>query len=161
MNKKTLYALGALMLTFSAVGCGSSTSSGTGGAGGKAPGTGGSGATTVPTVPSACKSYCDMFPASCPACGSLSPVLTACIKFCIAERGCASGGIENSMDYRCIQVANAGGGSLDSLTTECKAANVDWFDCLANQSMVCAGSMANLPGACTTQATALAAACNK
>ena len=156
------------MLSFSAIGCGSSSGGGTGGAGGGAAtgsvGTTGSGGATVPTVASACASYCTKYPASCPDCASLSPVLTACTKFCIAERDCSSkgGGIEDSMQYRCMEASNNGNMSLDTLATACKTATTTFFNCLATQPMICTAdkTMANLPGACTTEATMLGAACN-
>lgn len=172
MNRKALCALGVLMLSFSAIGCGSSGSSGgTGGAGGGAAtgsggakgsgGATGSGGASVPTVASACASYCTKFPDSCPTCASLSPVLTACTKFCIAERDCDPGGsVEDSMNYRCIEAVNLGQMSLDTLAANCKTATTAWFNCLATQPMVCLNGMANQPGACTSEATALSMACN-
>jgi hypothetical protein len=112
-------------------------------------------------VASACSSYCTVHPESCPTCGALSPVVTACIKYCIAERGCSSG-VENSIDYRCMNVAVINGGdSLDMASAACKTAYTNWFTCLSGQTMVCLdATTANEPGSCTTEAAALGTACN-
>lgn len=164
MNTKALCAIGILALSLSAVACGGGSPSGTGGAGGTAAGSGGASGTggagaAAPTVASACASYCTMYPATCPTCASLSPVLTACIKYAIAERDCSMSGVENSIDYRC---ANVAGASLDMASpAACKTAYTNWFTCLAGQTKVCIDAThANEPGSCTAEATALGDACS-
>jgi hypothetical protein len=86
-------------------------------------------------------------------------VLTACIKFCLAEADCSMGGdVTNSIDYRCQM--GGGGDSLDKLSAGCKTAYAEYYNCLASQSQVCVDGKANTPGSCMTQADALAAACS-
>jgi len=63
------------------------------------------------------------------------------------------------MDYRCVNAVNNGGMSLDTLAANCKTATTAWFNCLATQPMVCVDGMANLPGACASEADALSKAC--
>jgi hypothetical protein len=177
MNKRVLYAFGAVALTMSmVVGCGGGSSSsgsggstatggatgsgGTTGAGGSK-GSGGSGAGgKAATVAQACSNYCAVNADSCPNCAALPPVISACIKFCLAEADCSMGGdVTHSIDYRCIKNVN-GVDSLDTLPAACKTAYTDWYNCLAGQSQVCVDGKANTPGSCTAQADALGAACN-
>ena len=165
MNIKGLCVLGVLVGWVGIGACGGGSSSGgSGGAtatgSGGAKGSGGAGGKPALTVASACSAYCAVHSDTCPTCASLSPVLTACIKFCIAESDCSAGGdVTNSIDYRCMKKVD-GTDSLDTLATACKTAYTDWYTCLANQSQVCVNGAANQPGSCTTQADALSAACN-
>jgi len=154
MMKKNFWAIGLLGIAMSITACGGGTSGTTTGTGGNS-GSGGSGAMT-PTVASSCASYCTKFPASCPTCSALPDVIKSCIGFCVAERDCrADSTIEDCIDYRCVQAVNQGGKSLATLSTGCQTATKAWFDCLATQTKICDSGMANLPGDCAAQATAL------
>jgi hypothetical protein len=98
--------------------------------------------------------------------GSVLPVFAACLSFCdvenrccLAVQGCdAEGHFLACHEYRCTPESTTGT-PFESQPESCQNAYKAWYDCLSAQPTACDptnSGAANVPGACTAEAHAIA-----